>query len=75
MYVLHALSRVREGEEVSERVVVQQFALEAMRTVSQLSSVGGVLGALFPFERLAERRRLGRKPMRDAPGTPARTPP
>ncbi len=39
-----ALSRVREGVEVSERRVVQEFALEAMRTINQVSSIGGELG-------------------------------
>ena len=56
MYVLHAVSRIKEGEEVSERVVMQQFALEALRTVNQISSVGGLLGNLFAFGRLIERR-------------------
>ncbi|UUX94659.1 MFS transporter [Aquabacterium sp. J223] len=57
LYVMHALSRVTEGREVSERVVMQEFALEAVRTVGSLSSVAGSLGSLFPFERLTERRR------------------
>ncbi len=59
-YVMHALSRVREGAEVSERRVVQEFALEAVRTINQLSSIGGMLGALVPFQRLNERRRRAR---------------
>ncbi|WP_170162341.1 MFS transporter [Caldimonas tepidiphila] len=59
LYVMHALSRVREGHEISERVVMQEFAFEAMRSLSnQISSIGGALGSLFPFERLAERRGL-----------------
>ena len=58
--VLHALSRVREGAEVSERRVIQEFGLEAVRTLNQLSSVGGLLGSLFSFERLSERRRMPR---------------
>ena len=57
-YVLHALSRVREGREVSERQVVQQFALEAWRSVNNLSSTA--VGAMFPFERLSERRKWWR---------------
>ena len=61
MYALHALSRIREGEEVSERVVMQQFALEALRTVNQLSTVAGLLGNLFAFNRLIERRLSGRR--------------
>jgi MFS family permease len=57
LYVMHALSRIDEGREVSERVVVQEFALEALRSLNSLSSVGGALGGLFPFERFGERRR------------------
>ena len=57
LYVLHAVSRIREGDEVSERLVIREIGLEALRTVNQLSSVGGVLGSLFPFGRLWERRR------------------
>ena len=58
---LEALSRIREGEEVSERVVMQQFALEALRTVNQLSTVAGLLGNLFAFNRLIERRLSARR--------------
>jgi predicted MFS family arabinose efflux permease len=57
LYVMHALSRVREGREVSERRVIQEFALEAVRGLGSLSSIGGALGSLFPFERLSERRK------------------
>ena len=60
LYVLHAVSRIREGDEVSERLVIREMGLEALRTVNQLSSVGGVLGSLFPFGRLSERRRSAR---------------
>lgn len=60
LYVMHALSRVREGREISERQVIQELALEAFRTVNHLSSVGGVLGSLFPFERIVERARIPR---------------
>lgn len=60
LYVMHALSRIEEGREVSERVVVQEFALEALRGLNQLSSIGGALGNLFTFERLTERRRFWR---------------
>lgn len=61
LYVMHALSRVREGPEVAERVVVQEFLLEAWRTLGGgLSSVAGGLGSLFPFERLGERRKWWR---------------
>jgi MFS family permease len=55
-YVLHRLSRIDEGVEISERTVIQQFALEALRTVNQLSSVGGLLGTLLTFGRFVERR-------------------
>ncbi len=56
LYVMHALSRIDEGREISERLVVQEFALEAWRSVNNLSSVGSALSGLFPFERLTERR-------------------
>ena len=61
LYVMHALSRIDEGREVSERQVVQEFALEAVRAVNSLSSVGGALGSLFPFDRLTERRKWWRR--------------
>ena len=56
LYVLHALTKIQEGKEVSPREVVQELALEALRTVNQLSSIGGLLGTLFSFGRLVERR-------------------
>ncbi len=62
LYVMHALSRIQEGQEVSERRVVQELALEAVRAVNSLSSLGGALGSLFPFERLTERRKWWRRP-------------
>ena len=61
LYALHALSRIDEGEEISERVVMQHFALEALRTVNQVSSVGGLLGNVFSFGRLIERRLFTRR--------------
>ena len=64
LYVMHALSRINEGREVSERQVVQQFAVEAWRSFNHLSSVGGALGNLFPFERLSERRKWWRERMK-----------
>lgn len=74
LYVMHALSRVKEGgkEEISEGIVIQQFALEAIRSLDNLSSVGGALGALFPFDRLFDRR-LGRQTATQQP--PARADP
>jgi MFS family permease len=47
LFVMHALSRIREGPEVSERQVVQELGLETLRTVSHLSSIGGMLAMLF----------------------------
>ena len=56
-YVLHRLSRVREGAEHSERAVVQQFVSEAMRSLDQLSPIEGLRTViLLPFGRLRERR-------------------
>lgn len=56
LYVMHALSRVQEGEAVSERRVMQELLFEAQQTVNQLSSMGGLLGGLFSFDRFSERR-------------------
>lgn len=56
LYVMHTLSRLHEGEEVSERRVVQELWLEAQRSVDQLSSVGGLLSSVFSFDPLSERR-------------------
>jgi MFS family permease len=62
LYVMHALSRIEEGERISERLVVQQFVLEAFRTIDQLSSIEGLrLAILIPFARLFERRRYARR--------------
>ena len=61
LYVLHRLSAIREGEEISERVVIQQFALEAVRTVNQVSTIGGLLGNLFTFGRIFDRRLYSRR--------------
>lgn len=56
LYVLHTLSRVKEGEEISERRVMQELLLEAQNTVDQMSSAGGLLSSVFSFDRLTERR-------------------
>jgi len=56
LYVLRALYRIREGSDISERVVIQELALEALRTVNQLSSIGGVLGGVFSFAWISTRR-------------------
>jgi MFS family permease len=62
-YVLHALSRINEGQQISERQVVQEFVAEARRSIDQLSPVEGLRSAvLFPFGRLSERRRRPRRP-------------
>lgn len=71
LYVMHALSRVRDGDEVSERVVIQEFALEALRT-ADLSSLGGTLGAIFPFfDKLYDRIAFWQAP----PSPPGTLPP
>jgi MFS family permease len=67
LYVLHALSRVNEGHEVSERVVIQELALEALRTVNHLSSLGGLLGSAFSFARISQWRRDFRRGAQDRP--------
>jgi MFS family permease len=63
LYVIHRLSRISEGEEISERVVVQQFVVEAVRSIDQLSSIDSLrMAILVPFGRLIERRRQPRAP-------------
>jgi len=58
LYVMHALSRIEEGQRISERHVVQQFVLEAFRSIDQLSSIEGLrMAILIPFARMFERRR------------------
>src|SRR5438067_828461 len=60
-YVLHALSRVDEGAEHSERQVIQEFVAEASRSLSQLSPIDGLKDAvLFPIGRVRDRRLRGR---------------
>jgi MFS family permease len=56
LFVLRALWRVSEGSDISERVVIQELALEAVRTVNQLSSIGGLIGSVFSFTRVAQWR-------------------
>lgn len=56
-YVLHALSRINEGSEHSERQVISQFVEEASRSLSQLSPIEGLRSVLVvPFGRLRDRR-------------------
>jgi hypothetical protein len=51
-YVLHRLSRIREGEEHSERTVIQQLVIEASRSIDQLSPIEGLRTViLLPFRR------------------------
>lgn len=62
IYVMHALSRIEEGREVSEREVMRNFALETGRAFEQMTStVASSLAALFPLGRLYDRRRRGRR--------------
>lgn len=68
LYVMHRLWMIREGEEVSERVVLQQFVMEALRTLDQLSPIEGLrVVMMFPFGRLVERRRAARAAPAEAP--------
>jgi MFS family permease len=56
-YVLHTLSRIDEGAEHSERVVIQEFVAEASRSIAQLSPIDGLKAVLlFPIGRLRDRR-------------------
>jgi MFS family permease len=58
LYVMHRLSRISEGREFSERVVMQEFGLEALRSIDQLSSVAGLrLSTVLPFGWMAAERR------------------
>jgi MFS family permease len=59
LFVMHALSRIEEGREVSERRVVQELGLETLRTVTHLSSIGGVLAMLFQIGNAASRAQRG----------------
>ena len=62
LYVLHALSRVSEGPEVSERAVLRDFVLEAGRSVEEVSSiVASSLASLSAFGRLFDRRKRSRE--------------
>jgi len=58
LYVIHRLTGIREGGEISERAVIQEFGLEAVRTIDQLSSVAGLrLSTVLPFGWMAAERR------------------
>ena len=78
LYVLHAMTRIQEGDPLtkySDRHVIQELGLEAWRTVNQVSTIGGLLGSLFPFDRLSERRRNARGPRPAQPAPQAQPPP
>ena len=61
VYVMHALSRVRESDERSERPEMRDFALEAARAFEQATSTAAAsLSSLFPVGRLFDRRRRNR---------------
>jgi MFS family permease len=65
MYVMHALSRIGEGAEVSERAVIQRFFAETVRAVETMSSVAiDTLLSYFPFGRFFDRRRRSRNASR-----------
>jgi MFS family permease len=56
-YVIHALSRIKEGAEHSERKVIQEFVTEASRSLAQVSLVDGLKDVLLlPLGRLRDRR-------------------
>lgn len=60
-YVMHALSRVQEGTEVSERTVMRNFAMETARNLDQVAStVSTSLSGLVPLGRLFDRRKARR---------------
>jgi MFS family permease len=62
MYVLHALSRIDEGAEISERSVIRNFAFETVNAFGQaLSTAGSTVAAIFPLGRLFDRRRRDRE--------------
>jgi MFS family permease len=60
LYVMHALSRIEEGRKYAPREVVQELAVEAGRTINQLSSIGGMFGGIVNLGRLIERRLVRR---------------
>ncbi len=61
-YVMHALSRVQEGTEVSERTVMRNFALETGRSFEQIASTASTaLSGLVPLGRLFDRRKARRE--------------
>ncbi|HYG55984.1 MAG TPA: MFS transporter [Burkholderiales bacterium] len=70
LYVLHALSRVQEGPEVSEREVIRDFVMQAGRVFGEMSStVATSLAIVFPFGRVFDRRRRTRASERQLLGS------
>ena len=57
---MHRLTAIREGTEIVTREVVQALAVEAGRSINQLSSIGGLISGLVSFGRLIERRLVRR---------------
>ena len=56
-YALHRLSCIQEGEEHSERTVIQHLVIEAFRSIDQLSPIEGLRTViLMPLGRLRDRR-------------------
>ena len=59
---------IKEGEEISERVMLQRFVMEALRTLDQLSPIEGLrVVMMFPFGHLVERRRAAHTLPSEAP--------
>lgn len=53
LYSIHRLTLVAEEGEVQEREVLRELALEARRSIRNLSTVGGLrAGSLFPIDAL-----------------------
>jgi MFS family permease len=73
LYVMHRLSRINEGREFSERVVMQEFGLEALRGIDQLSSIAGMrLATILSFGWMAAERRGALRRSQDEAGSPAK---
>jgi MFS family permease len=71
LYVMHRLSRIAEGREYSERVVMQEFGLEALRGIDQLSSIAGMrLATILSFGWMAAERRGALRRQDDRRGPP-----
>jgi len=76
LYSIHRLTLVAEEGEVKEREVLRELALEARRSLRNLSTVGGLrAGSLFPFDALMRplRRRPEPEGAAEPPGPPDRS--